>query len=223
MKASAKRRVPILLAVCATVLVLLALAAYAFPVVRVSEVKVEGLSHASEANVRDAVGIQPGDNMLRVDSQSAAQAVSRVPWVRSVSVGRSWPRTVIVRISEYQAVGFIRTDSDVLAVDEQGEVFLRGVQPNGAVEFARVDPQDSAAITAATEAVMALPPNVRGMLQRVEAPDAQSIEMFFQGDRRVFWGSADRASEKAEATRVVLLRQEHQWNISNPAMPATRG
>ena len=38
----------------------------------------------------------------------------------------------------------------------------------------------------------------------------------------VYFGAAEHLTEKAEAVRVVLQREQPTWNVSNPAMPTTR-
>ena len=107
-------------------------------------------------------------------------------------------------------------------MNAQGKTFLRGVQPEGAAEFRDVKADDSAAIAAAAKAVAALKPENREHLEYVSVKNAERIEMHFADNRVVFWGSADRASEKAEATWVVLQREGARWNVSNPAMPTLK-
>lgn len=222
MKKKNKRRIP---AIVATLVVLLALggvAAYFVPVLKVGEVTVEGAKKADHNAIVAATGITPGDNMLRVDTDSAAQAVSSVPWVEKVTVSRSWPTSVTVTVTEHNAVGFIAKGNDVYAVNDHGSIFLRGVRPETAVEFRKTDPSDGKAVQAAATAVSALSPDVRGQLDYIEAKNAESLELVLKDGRRVHWGSAERASEKAEATRVVLQREGKKWNVSNPAMPTVR-
>lgn len=222
MKKRAKRRTPAIIAGLVAIVAIIAVSAYLFPILKVSEIKVEGATHADTQQVATATGIDQGENMVRIDTGQAARNVSGVPWVEKVTVSRSWPNTVRVEITEHQSVGYIKDGGDVLAVNTHGHVFLRGVKPEGAVEFDGVDPQDTKAIQSVSEAITALKPEVRGQLERVKADNAEAIEMFFREDRRVFWGSSDRASEKAEATRVVLKREGKRWNVSNPAMPTLR-
>lgn len=197
-----------------------------FPVITVNKVEVQGARNADVTAIEDAAGITPGENMLRIDPAAAAQRVAKVPWVEKVTVARNWPRTVDITVTEHDAVGYIKDGSTPLAVDSHGSIFLSGIQPPGAVEFARVKPDDEQAIKAAAGAVASLVPELRQQLEQVDVPNAEAVTLKFKDNKTVFWGSADREKEKAEATRIVLSREGQEgtkWNVSNPAMPSVRG
>ncbi|HIW96542.1 MAG TPA: FtsQ-type POTRA domain-containing protein [Candidatus Corynebacterium gallistercoris] len=211
----------IILAVVAIAAVAVA-AAYFFPILTVKSVEVVGAKHADVAAVEEAAGVDQGENMLRVDTATAAKGVSAVPWVEKVTVSRSWPTTITVDVTEHEPVGFVMDGDTPQVVDAHGRVFLAGVQPEGSVEFDKASADDSAALEAAATAVTALNPELRAQVEKVEVPTAESVVLFFPEGRSVTWGSAERAEEKAEATRIVLGREGQQWNVSNPAMPSVK-
>lgn len=200
----------------------IALAAYFFPLLKVGKIEIQGVVHADQQVIEEASGLAVGENIFRVDTAAAAGAVAEQPWVEKVNVSRSWPTTVKIEVTEHDPVGVLKDGSEPQVVDEAGRIFLRGVEPEGAVPFERMEPEDSAALAAASAAVRALPGDVRGQLERVEAPTAESVVLFFAGDREVFWGSNEHVEAKAEATRVVLQREGARWNVSNPAMPSVK-
>ncbi|MCX2163161.1 hypothetical protein HMPREF3098_08400 [Corynebacterium sp. HMSC28B08] len=203
-------------------IVVVAIALYAFPVLKVSSIEVEGVQNADAGVVKEAASVGSSANMLRVDTDAVAEKVAQVPWVEQVTVSRAWPSTLKVQVTEHTPVAYFRNGNEVSAVNEAGKVFLKGVAPEGAKEIAGVKPEDSKAITAATTAITALHPKVREKLERVEAKTAESLVLQFAEGKTVVWGSAERASEKAEATRVVLTQEGKKWNVSNPAMPSGR-
>lgn len=219
---NARKRLPIVVAGIVVLAAILAVAAYFLPLVGVSKIDVQGTKNADPAVIEQTSGISSGDNMLRLDTDAAAEKIASVPWVEKVTVSRSWPTTVKVEVTEHQGIAFVKQGSETYAVNANGQIFLQGVQPEGAVELKKVDPTNSAAVKGAAMAVASLPPGVQEQIDRVEAETAESIEIFLKDGRRVFWGSAERASEKAEATRVVLTREGKEWNVSNPAMPTVR-
>ena len=222
MKKNSRRRLPALIAALVVLLAIAGSCVYFIPLVKVKNIEVHGATNADTAQVAEATGISVGENMLRVDSAAAAKNVASVPWVEKVTVSRSWPSTITVDVTEHQPVGYVKDKGTPLAVNEHGQVFLSGAQPEGAVEFRNVKADDAAAIEAAAQAVVALQPQVREQLEYMSVKNAESIELHFREDRTVFWGSADRAREKAEATRVVLLRDGAEWNVSNPAIPTLK-
>lgn len=211
-------------AVIVVVAVIAALVVYVSPLMQVRSVEVAGTQNLSADQVREASGVSEGENLARLDTGSAASAVSQLPWVDSVTVSRSWPSTVQIDVTEHTAVGVVDDGGTPAAVDASGRVFLRGETPEGVKKItARVD--DTGAVTAAAsalDAVRQLDKGLYGQLESVEAPGASDVLLKFPEGREVYWGSAERAADKAEATRVVLMREGARWNVSNPALPSVR-
>ncbi len=190
----------------------------------VKKVQVDGAVNQDSASVQDASGIDDGDRMAGVDTGSAASAVSTLPWVDTVTVSRSWPSTVKITVTEHTAVGVLDDGGTPVVVDSEGRQFLRDAQPEGATPM-RVSSTDQDAVTAAAEVLLALDhmdPGFRAGVTEIDAPASDSVTLKFGDDREVFWGTSDRADEKAEATRIVLTREGTRWNVSNPAQPSVR-
>jgi len=190
----------------------------------VKKVQVDGAVNQDSASVQDASGIDDGDRMAGVDTGSAASAVSTLPWVDTVTVSRSWPSTVKITVTEHTAVGVLDDGGTPVVVDSEGRQFLRDAQPEGATPM-RVSSTDQDAVTAAAEVLLALDhmdPGFRAGVTEIDAPASDSVTLKFGDDREVFWGTSDRADEKAEATRIVLTREGARWNVSNPAQPSVR-
>ncbi|WP_297005815.1 cell division protein FtsQ/DivIB [uncultured Corynebacterium sp.] len=190
----------------------------------VREVQVDGIVNQDRTAVQDASGVDEGDRMAGVDTGSAAAAVSVLPWVDTVTVSRSWPSTVKITVTEHTAVGVLDDGGTPVVVDTEGRQFLRDARPPGATPM-RVSASDQASVTAAAQVLAALDrmdPAFRSGVTEVDAPAADSVILRFGDDREVFWGTSDRADEKAEATRVVLTREGAHWNVSNPTQPAVR-
>lgn len=215
-----RKRLQWLVAGLVALVVLLGVLVYAAPIVKVSQIDVQGTTNADPQAIREASAINAGDNMLRLNMAEAAKGVSTVPWVEKVTVKRSWPTTVTVDVTEHKAIGYVMDGDTPHVVDENGQVFLTGVKPEGSFEFKKTKADDARAIDAATKALTALSDDLRGKLEGIEVESADSIRLFFP-NQAVYWGSAERADEKAEATRIVLGR-EGNWNVSNPAMPTVR-
>lgn len=204
----------------AVVVVVVALVA-AQQLLTVKTVEVTGSVNGDAAAVREASGIAEGDRMAGVDTGAAASAVSALPWTDTVTVSRSWPSTVRVSVTEHTPVGVLDDAGTPVVVDTEGVQFLRDVIPEGLTPM-RVAASDGAAVTAAAQVLAALPPELKGTVQEIRATAADSVTLLFEGDREVFWGTPDRAAEKAEATRVVVTRDGGRWNVSNPAQPSVR-
>lgn len=219
------RRPLVIAAAVVVVIAVLAAVALLSPLLHLREVTVEGADHLDQEEVVSVSGLNERENLLFADTDAAAAAVSGMPWVKTVTVSRSWPSTVVVDITEYQAVGYIERDGDPSVVDENGTVFLRGMAPEGTTRIDVDDAEDAgvdAAVAAAATVLAALHEGLRANVEMVEADSAEDITLRFASGREVHWGSADRAEEKAVATELVLTREGQRWNVSNPSVPSVR-
>lgn len=219
------RRLRRILAGLAALLLLLAIAcgvAYAVPILTVAHINVTGATQADAAALTKASGVDIGDNMLRVNSAEAARNVAANPWVERVTVTQHWPRTIDIDVAEHVPVGYLKRGTETLLVDGRGKAFLSAPPPPGVPELRPASAQDAASVAAAARAAEVLPPDVRAQLDAVEAANPDSVSLVIREGKRVYWGSVDRAEEKAEATRIVLTQPGAQWNVSNPALPSRR-
>jgi cell division protein FtsQ len=108
--------------------VLALLLAYLFflhmPYFNLQNVEVIGSRRLSRAEVVEASETEAGINLLTVDLTAIAARLQRHPWIRSASVYRRFPGSLIIEIEE-------RTPRAILAaeklyyVDEQAEYFTR--------------------------------------------------------------------------------------------------
>ena len=75
---------------------------------RVRTIEVEGASKYTEEEIISASGLQYGDNLFFVNRFSASSSIfSRLPFVDSASIDRSFPSTVIIRVEESSAEAWV--------------------------------------------------------------------------------------------------------------------
>ena len=229
---------PVVITAISVVLVFVTITAIYFaPVLRVKTFDVEGESNLGADEIIQTTEIVEGDNILRVDTGAAAHRIAKLPWIKSVTVSRSLPATLKILVEEHQPVGVVKDGATPALINKDGKIFLQGVNHDEAVPFENTKIDDRPAIQGAATAVSALDKDTRAKLRKVEAPDAEAITLFFEITppkredepepapvvKTIRWGSAERAAEKAEATRIVLTRGENNWNVANPALPTARG
>jgi cell division protein FtsQ len=106
-------------------------AAIRSPLLDVDRVRVAGAEHTAPDDVRGAAAIELGEPLLSVDTDGAAARVEELPWVDTAHIGRSWPSTVTVRVTERVPVAEVQVgDARVALVDAEGRVV--GVEPRAA-------------------------------------------------------------------------------------------
>ena len=73
------------------------------------------------ADVLQMVRSETKGNLFTVDIEHVRQSLEKLPWVRSVSIRREFPRSMVVQLEEHQALA--RWNNAAL-VNQQGEVFI---------------------------------------------------------------------------------------------------
>lgn len=82
---------------------------------KVNRIEVQGNSLYSAQEIIDASQIQTGDNLLTLNKPEAAGRIqAALPYVESVSIGRSMPDTVIIDVKESSAAFAVATETNTI-------------------------------------------------------------------------------------------------------------
>jgi len=57
----------------------------------------------------------------------------------------------------------------------------------------------------------------------VSSSTPQGYEVTLADGRVIEWGSSEQTKEKADSFAVVMDKPGQRWNVSNPAMPVSKG
>ena len=104
--------------------------AVAGDLLRISEIRFEGLSLATPDELLELSPVQRGDHLLLCDTDLVAAALRRHPWIASVEVRRALPRALAVKVVERRAAAIVDLGGLYL-VDARGEIFKRAVPGDG--------------------------------------------------------------------------------------------
>jgi cell division protein FtsQ len=97
---------------------------------RVREVRFEGLSRATAQELLELSPVQRGDHLLVADPVLVEVALRRHPWVAAVEVRRTLPPALEVKVTERRAAALVDLGGLYL-VDTEGEVFKRALPGDG--------------------------------------------------------------------------------------------
>ena len=103
---------------------------------RIRELRFEGLSRATAQELTELSPVQRGDHLLAADTALVEDALRRHPWVASAEVRRTLPPALEIRIVERRAAAIVDLGALYL-VDTAGEVFKRARPGDGLDE--RID------------------------------------------------------------------------------------
>ncbi len=197
--------------------------AYFSPLLVVREVAVAGHRAVRTDEVIAAAAVPMGTPLARQDVQGIAERATRIPAVEAASVTREWPGTLLVTVTEREAVLAVRDGSDFLLVDAAGFAFDRVPSaPRDAVP-AEANPADQAVLRDVGTVADALPDELAGQVRLLTAGSRDRIELELRSEVKVNWGSATDSPLKAQIVTALLKGEPRKSiDVSSPNNPAVR-
>jgi cell division protein FtsQ len=174
------------------------------PLFRLRDIHVEGTQSLRPGEVITRAGIGSGTNVFHLDTGSIVTTLEADPWIRSATVERHLPGSVVITVQERTPIAraLVGTTSTVVAGDG---IVLPGAAGAGLPEIrASVGELTDDDRTAAAEALGAIPPVVRARVSAVVAEPTGSLVMDLAGGLTVHYGVGGDQVAKATALRSVL-------------------
>ena len=93
--------------------------------------RVEGISAADSDAIRRIFSADFGKGLVSVDISGRLLELRAIPWVKTATVAKAWPRTIAVTIVEREPVAFLRlpVSNAVRMIDSDGMIF--DLRPGG--------------------------------------------------------------------------------------------
>lgn len=207
-----------------TVIALVAAAVYAAgwtSLMGVNSIEVQGAEVTSPEQLIGTAGIAKGTPMMRVDVRAATARLADLPQLASVDVIRSWPRTVVLSVSERTAVAVQKAQGGWDLLDGNGVAFVVSTKkPKDLPVLARSD--DEMSNTAMFQALAGMSPEIRMQVASISADSPTSIRLTLRKSGAVVnWGSPEQSDYKSQVLAVLLETDAGWYDVSNPDTPAT--
>jgi len=187
------------------------------------EVDVRGNGTISDAKVERAAAVPIGTPLARVDMKAIVARVQPISEVRYVEVGRSWPHTVRITITERTPIAVIDQGSGLKALDDKGVPFGSYAKRPKHLPLVRTDAgTPGEALAEAAKVIDSLPANIARRVDAVDVVSVDEIKLVLASGRKVTWGSAEDSDKKAEVLAVLLKRPGNQIDVTVPGRPTTR-
>jgi cell division protein FtsQ len=195
------------------------------PVLVARSVSVHGVSPSEVSKIMTRAAVPLGTPMARLDMRAIARRVIDSPTLAEVTVGRSWPSTVVISASVRVPVLAVKNpQGQVQVVDAQGTAYATvSTPPQGVPLIDTVEnPPSNESMRAAIAVLRVLSPEQRGRVSNVTVTGPNRVELKL-GGVRVVWGGASQPELKVEVM-TALLRQTgvQSIDVSAPRTPAMR-
>lgn len=184
----------------------------------VDRIEVVGEGRLSEAEVVKAAAVRAGTPLARVDGAGVEARVGRLAPVADVRVGRSWPGTLRVQVTERVPAAAVFGAGSVTLVDADGVLFgTERVAPKGVVRLQVTDPgPDDPATRAALQVHRALPQELRARIKIVRAASPSAVVLLTDTGKQVVWGAPGDTEVKAAAALALLGTDSGRIDVSAP-------
>lgn len=215
----------VVLAVVAAMVAIGGWVVLASSVLDVRGTEVAGTTFLRASEVRRAAAVPEGGPLARADLDAVRTRVAKLPAVDSVHVSRSWPHHVRVEVTERTPVAVVELAGGLHGLDADGVVFREYKARPKALPLIRTTERTAAeAMREAARVVGVLPESVAKRVAYVDVKTRDAITLTLRDDRRVVWGSADQATDKARVLVALLkaARDARAYDVSVPGQPTTR-
>ena len=224
-RAARARRRPWLIALVATLVVMLAGGAvwvgWFSSLLLAERVDVRGVGSSEAGVVREVAAVPLGGPLMRVDTGAATDRIERDRrWV-GVSVARRLPHSVVIEVTPRVAVLVVRSRSGALVafrtVDEAPDGLPLVSSTSGAAT-----PEG---VKAVLHALAALDRGLREAVTDVALARGDRVELTLDtkaGRRTVLWGGPGDAAVKAKLVAVLIAEPGRTIDVTVPEAPVTR-
>jgi cell division protein FtsQ len=226
------RRLPIALAIAATLAAGYLLWFRDSSLVEVREVRVEGLSGPEEREIAAALegaGLRMTTLHVRLDELVAA--VREYPAVEALRVSPDFPHGLEITVTERRPVAVVSAGSGEMAVSDDGTLLPATVTEDLDLPLVEAGPGEGAARldgpgVEQASVLGAAPDPLRSVIERT-AMSGEGVEVRLHGGISLRFGDASRAAEKwAAAARILAdptLESLTYIDLRSPSRPAVGG
>ena len=191
-------------------------------VLATERVTVSGTRLLSVDGVKKAAAVPIGLPLARQDTTAIAARVAGLAPVEVVTVARSWPNTVSIKVAERTPLVAVKTSGGYLLVDHTGVSFETvSLLPTGVVEVS-IAADNAPLLADAGTLVAALPKALRDQLATISADAPDSFRVHLDSGLVITWGTADESALKGQVALLLLKQKPKAIDVSAPHSPAVR-
>ena len=181
-------------------------------VFEVREIRVAGNNSLPREKIISVSGINPGENIFKLDLKSSAEKIKSIPFIKSVEMSRKLPSAVEIRVEERKPLALLPVEGGFIQVDEEGVYLQKGdiaasqLPVVTGVSFSLPAPGGqikSESLGAVLEVVRGIPPGLLPMLSEVNMEGGQAVAYTMDGIQCRL-GTASGLQQKGEVFMKVL-------------------
>ena len=180
----------------------------------VKKVEITGAPTAGVlANIEMKSQIEVGQQLARVNPQSAARKIEKLAWVKDVAISRNWLNGIVaIEISPREPLAFFNPDQvPGQTIDEEGQLFSLPGYSNP--DLALISAKSPESALKANELFTQLPENFRRNITSMMATSTNTFTLnsTLEGrDIRIRWGDSQDMALKISVINSLLKLPENK-------------
>ena len=179
------------------------------PLLTLSEIVVKGRTDVPERVIVGAASDQIGQPLVALNFDAIRERLSSVTRIQSFTTEIQPPNTLVIRVVERRAIGFMAMKSKWVVVDAAGVVIDTVSQKPSGIPEMFVESTTDRAFSAMAETLVALPRNIRSKVASMSAQTRDSVRFTLRGSgHEIVWGSPDNSA-------VKVLVMERALQVAN--------
>ena len=180
-------------------------------------VKVQGNKRVATEQISSAATVALNQPLIKLPSQDISKVISGIAEVKSVSVERGWPHTVLITVTERKPIAVANDGTQLVLVDDAG-IAASGAIPEVPKGMLVVTGAPSTtAMHAAVTVIAGLPKDWK--VTGVDAPTQDSVTVHLDGGVNITFGSGVDIDQKVKVAAALMANKYTAINVSSPDAP----
>jgi cell division protein FtsQ len=199
------------------------------PLLAIQKISIVGTERLSEEELAQALEGEIGTPLPLLNQQRIAASLAGFELIESFSATAVPPNELRVRISERQALCIIDVEGAPWLHDPAG-VRIGPAEPTDLLPtmITSENPKESDQFKYAVQVLLALPQELLGQVEFIEARSKDDVQMSLRGNlgQKIIWGDSSEAVLKSKVLQVLLLNNQGAssvvFDVSSPNAPVAR-
>jgi cell division protein FtsQ len=224
------RRIAVTLSVSALLMLVALTAAATFsPLLAIKKISIVGTERLNAEELVKALQGELDTPLPLLNQQRIAESLAGFEIIESFSATAVPPNELLVRVSERQALCIVQFEGAPWLHDPAG-VRLGLAEPTDVLPtiVTTENPKESDQFKFAVQVLLALPQELLGQVEFIEARSKDDVQMSLRGNlgQKIIWGDSSEAVLKSKVLQVLLLNNQGAssvtFDVSSPNAPVAR-
>ena len=199
------------------------------PLLAIKQVTVIGTERLNSDEISAALASHLGTPLPLINRDEVAKSLSGFELIESFSATALPPNELQVRISERQAIAIVEVEGALWLHDPAG-VRIAPALPTDILPriLLSEDPKTSQGYRDAVDVLLALPIELLGQVEFIQANTKDDVQMSLRGalGQRISWGDSSDAVLKSKVLQALMLNNQGAtsvtFDVSSPNAPVVR-